>query len=139
MVPPEHPVLLTIGLKSGTTGVPGPTLPLVSWSPMSHPDFCFPCEWWPPLPPRAVKVTAVCCLLFALHGWVSLLDFCFRQVRPPHTPPPPTNKPWIYLSLSAGSFLGLPAQQLQGLQACGVQSNRYLQIKVQIIKMSPFS
>lgn len=43
------------------------------------------------------------------------------------------------VSVTAGPFLGLPAKQLQGLQACEVQANRCLQIKVQIINMVLFS
>lgn len=39
------------------------------------------------------------------------------------------------VSVTAGPFLGLPAERLQGFQACGVQANRCLQIKVQIINM----
>lgn len=34
------------------------------------------------------------------------------------------------LSLSPGSYLGLEAGQLQGLQACGAQPNRVLQWKL---------
>ena len=52
------------------------------------------------------------CLPSAAHGRVSLQDLASDMKDPPSI------KPLLPLSLTLGSFFGLEAGQVQGLQAC---------------------
>ena len=65
--------------------------------------------------PIASNLPTTSCPPSAMHGGVSLQD------PTSDTEDPPSITPSLSLPLTPGSFLGLEARQVQGLQACRVK------------------
>ena len=75
----------------------------------------------PPINGSHAPSSEVCChCLPSCLLWVLLLDLFLQAYEIPLS-----NKPLVSLPLSLGSFFGLEAGQLRGLQAFGVQPNNW--------------